>query len=313
MCSKRCATCNEKIDDQYYHRSCLSCCADSKLAKVCAAQDMPQSRICPDCNVSRAELYFQDNGSEADAGICKICRLKRPLNETERACQRCFCVRACSEYGKRTKNKDGLSPICLPCMRIGDTQRDKSKKAATFKRYYYNNLEKENERARAWHRNNPEKSKESKSAYKKTPESKLRHRVAQHIRDRILKDRTIGTMKYLGCNIQFFKSWIESQFDEMMSWQNMGQYWHLDHVTPCASFNLQDPEQIKHCFSWENMQPLEASKNMEKSDKIWPDMIAKHKEIVQTYKEKLESVPSITGNGCVAEKKALWYGNNRSS
>ena len=38
----------------------------------------------------------------------------------------------------------------------------------------------------------------------------------------------------------------------------------LDHVKPCASFNLQNEKEQQLCFNWSNLQPLEASANISK-------------------------------------------------
>lgn len=32
--------------------------------------------------------------------------------------------------------------------------------------------------------------------------------------------------------------------------------WEVDHIRPCASFDLTDTGQQKECFHWTNLQPL---------------------------------------------------------
>ena len=57
-----------------------------------------------------------------------------------------------------------------------------------------------------------------------------------------------------------------------MTWENHGRYgWHIDHIMPCSSFDLTDPEQQKKCFHYTNLQPLWAHENMSKGAKI-PNM-----------------------------------------
>jgi hypothetical protein len=76
------------------------------------------------------------------------------------------------------------------------------------------------------------------------------------------------TIKYLGCTSKFFKDWIEFQLYGIMKLNNYGKIWHLDHVKPCASFDLSKESEIKECFSWKNIRPCLASENYSKKDKI---------------------------------------------
>jgi len=75
------------------------------------------------------------------------------------------------------------------------------------------------------------------------------------------------TLDMLGCPMDEFIKHIEQQFQPGMSWENHGQ-WHIDHVLPCASFDLTDPEQQKTCFNFSNMQPLWAKDNISKGCRL---------------------------------------------
>lgn len=39
---------------------------------------------------------------------------------------------------------------------------------------------------------------------------------------------------------------------------------HIDHIRPLVSFNLEDPEQLKRAVHWSNLQILLASENLAK-------------------------------------------------
>lgn len=53
-----------------------------------------------------------------------------------------------------------------------------------------------------------------------------------------------------------------------MSWDNYGyRGWHIDHIKPCASFDLTDPNQREQCFHFSNLQPMWAKDNLSKGAK----------------------------------------------
>lgn len=76
--------------------------------------------------------------------------------------------------------------------------------------------------------------------------------------------KSARTQELLGCSVDQFRTHIESLFEPGMSWANAGE-WHLDHIRPCASFDLTDPAQQRACFRHTNLQPLWAADNIRKS------------------------------------------------
>ena len=79
--------------------------------------------------------------------------------------------------------------------------------------------------------------------------------------------KTDKTKNILGCSLSEFKHYISSKFVDGMSFDNYGK-WHLDHIKPCASFDLTCPVQQLACFHYSNLQPLWAKDNLKKGDKI---------------------------------------------
>jgi hypothetical protein len=69
-----------------------------------------------------------------------------------------------------------------------------------------------------------------------------------------------------GCTSDEYRAHMEKQFTKRMTWDNYGTYWHDDHIRPMASFDWSDPEQRRQCEHYTNKQPLEAKKNIVKSD-----------------------------------------------
>ena len=72
-----------------------------------------------------------------------------------------------------------------------------------------------------------------------------------------------STMDLVGCSIPELRKRLTQQFLPGMTWDNYGE-WHIDHIRPCASFDLTDPEQQKQCFHYSNLQPLWAADNLRK-------------------------------------------------
>jgi hypothetical protein len=57
---------------------------------------------------------------------------------------------------------------------------------------------------------------------------------------------------------------MESKFQPGMTWDNRGKEWHIDHIIPLATFNLQDRRQFLVACHYTNLQPLWARDNMVK-------------------------------------------------
>ena len=73
----------------------------------------------------------------------------------------------------------------------------------------------------------------------------------------------------LGYSVEQLSKHLERQFDDRMTWQNYGRYWHIDHVKPQSVFNYKTSNDLefKECWALSNLRPLEAHENMRKSNK----------------------------------------------
>lgn len=107
--------------------------------------------------------------------------------------------------------------------------------------------------------------------FRKTPQGKIRYALSGRIWQLLAGcggKKTESTLQLLGCSLEEFKICIEAAWLPGMSWENYGFYgWHLDHIRPCASFDLTDPEQQRVCFHYMNFQPLWAADNLRKGAK----------------------------------------------
>jgi hypothetical protein len=101
--------------------------------------------------------------------------------------------------------------------------------------------------------------------------NKLRTNFVQRLRvalDRQGASKSSRTFDLVGCSLDFVMSHLEAQFLPGMGWDNWAvDGWHVDHIRPCASFDLTDPHQQRMCFHYSNLQPLWAEDNLRKGSK----------------------------------------------
>lgn len=95
--------------------------------------------------------------------------------------------------------------------------------------------------------------------------NRMRGRINTALRHQGLK-RDKPLEKLIGCTVPQLIRHIESKFKPGMSWANRRE-WHIDHVEPCAAFDLRDAKQQAICFHWSNLEPIRAKENMSKSAK----------------------------------------------
>tara|TARA_R110000765_G_scaffold324664_1_gene416234 strand:+ start:57 stop:872 length:816 start_codon:yes stop_codon:yes gene_type:complete len=127
----------------------------------------------------------------------------------------------------------------------------------------------------------PDKRELLKRAWRKgmrkrlaNPNTKLKHYLRTRLHDALKgKHKSKRTMELLDCTVNELWIHLEKRFylnketREFMTKENYGE-WHVDHIIPCASFDLSDPEQQLECFHYTNLQPLWASDNISKGSKI---------------------------------------------
>lgn len=123
-----------------------------------------------------------------------------------------------------------------------------------------------------WRKTN--RKRKPKLSEKECETKRLNRRIANRLRQRLCKaiDRNSkngSAVKDLGCTIEEFKVYLENKFQPGMNWDNWTiDGWHIDHIKPLSSFDLSDRKQMLEACHYTNLQPLWASDNLSKSDKI---------------------------------------------
>lgn len=132
-------------------------------------------------------------------------------------------------------------------------EKERKRKAATSKRHRRKSQLRENLR------------RETDANFKLS--KNLRHRVRQALKG---ISKSASTLELVGCTIERLMHHLESKFQPGMTWDNYGfgeDKWHIDHIRPIKSFDLQDPAQQHICFNWKNLQPLWQPDNFKKGGK----------------------------------------------
>ena len=96
------------------------------------------------------------------------------------------------------------------------------------------------------------------------------------------------TREMLGCTFEEMQQHLINQFTEGMTIENYGE-WHIDHIIPLSLANTK--EELIKLTHYTNLQPLWASDNMSKNDKIIMDYVSKENAI--RYKEFIDRYNSI--------------------
>lgn len=207
---------------------------------------------------------------------------------SNKRCSKCKVIQPYEEFSKDKNRPDGLRCQCKSCLKKS-REENKDKLNAQCREYKRLNKDKISAQRRQYRRLNQEAlAKIAAENYVKFKE-KIRQRKKYYARNKRLTDplfklkanlqrrcnaavraakinKSKGTLELLGCTPGALKIYLEAKFIDGMSWDNQGK-WHIDHIRPCASFDLTDPEQQKQCFHYSNLQPLWASDNIKKGAK----------------------------------------------
>lgn len=112
-----------------------------------------------------------------------------------------------------------------------------------------------NKHIRERRRNNPRVRLDNNmgKSIRKALKNKKRGRYWQNLVDYSLKDLILH---------------LEDRFTDKMNWGNYGSYWHIDHIIPKSWFNYSTSQDqgFKKCWGLDNLQPLEAHKNLAKNN-----------------------------------------------
>lgn len=213
-------------------------------------------RTCSTCSTSKAEGEFY----ALPRFTCKVCHCEKTREWKKRNRVAYLKQQADAAKARRRTNPEAQR-IVNQKYRKDHPERLRLLRRESRERHLSEALK----RVRVWRKANPGYEKNRRR-------TNPRFRIATCLRSRLNialvaggAKKAASTFALLGCSLDFLKAHLESRFRPGMTWENHGPVWHLDHIKPCAKFDLTNPEQQKTCFHWTNLQPLFAKENLQKS------------------------------------------------
>ena len=208
---------------------------------------------------------------------CKACcreldeiRSNSPKKEIiTKVCTKCKIERPKEEYCKRADTSDGFRSCCKHCEK--EYRKNNPHVVANYREKNKEILKENAKKSRERDRDKINKHKRDK--YNSVLKHDINYTTKSGIKSLIrgsIKSASKGKIKkskrteeILGCSIEEFKSHIEKQFLNWMSWENYGNYckglefncsWDLDHIIPITT--AKNEEQLYILNHWSNFQPL---------------------------------------------------------
>ena len=195
----------------------------------------------------------------------KIDRSKNPRSK--------FCSKNCREKQRTLDRKANGLPSYY--------ERNRDARLSYQNNYYKDpeNLKRNREGVRERRKRPDSKRKRADyeaKRYKENPNYKIKRVIGSRIRDGLVSigkgghktEYGLRTEGILGASLEEVVKWIESQWEEGMSWDNYGRdgLWEIDHWVPQAFAKDDCPEDIYALNHYTNLRPMFWFDNNVKSD-----------------------------------------------
>lgn len=185
-----------------------------------------------------------------------------------------------TEFYKCKNAFDGLRPDCIACHKAyQETRKEREKqlyqqnreqRLAKRREYYQNNKEKwknynldKEDNRRRWNKNREQYLNTQKLKLQNDPIYRLGATMSKGIYKSLRENKAEQHWEDLvPYKLKDIKEHLERQFDENMSWENMGEYWEIDHIIPMNQFSNKtkqitaDSREFQICWSLMNLRPL---------------------------------------------------------
>jgi len=188
--------------------------------------------------------------------------------------KKCYVCKTHKNFEQFNKNKskgDGFSTECKECSRKYSKQYNEK-----FDNKIKRKINADKTRLKIRERDRTYRAQKKvyiNKKYNSSIEFRFRIVVSVSVRKAISGENGIknsSTWKKIPYTPQQLKEHLEKQFDSSMSWDNYGNYWHIDHIYPQSKlpYDSMDHPNFQKCWALENLRPLEAKENIRKGNKI---------------------------------------------
>lgn len=211
--------------------------------------------------------------------MCKKCNISKEINlfrKYRNSCRECE-----KEYGRDKYKKESEK---LKAVQKVNYENNKERYREYGRLYYKENKEINKSGRKEYYENNKDHIKEQVRVYNSKNRGKINKRQREYNSLRIKNDimfklskniRTLivnsfyyngftkksKTHEILGCSFDDFKIYLESKFEDWMTWENRGLYsgeldygWDIDHIIPIScAITEEDLYKLNH---YTNLQPL---------------------------------------------------------
>lgn len=194
---------------------------------------------------------------------CTLCSREKCKSENEKRKDYFSAYYKTEEYKKRKK-------------RLSNTPEQKARKRERARERYNENKEKYRKKAMEKYWRSREsilknKSKRTKERWENDQDFKMacqyRNLVSRSLRI-LEKKKASRTEDLLGYTVSELKNHIEKQFVGKMSWDNWGDIWELDHITPISKMISDGIKDQKIINALPNLKPIYKKENRAKSSKV---------------------------------------------
>ncbi len=222
-------------------------------------------KFCPTCKIEKPITEYSKNSSRKDGmqRECKLCchshhnkhyhqkkspRLNNPIPEGCKTCTYCKQTLPLSDFKPQKQGRFGVTSLCKSCFNVKWNEYQKQTQNQTNR---------------------------NKVRRKTDPQFKIKQILRGRYMDAIKRHTSGGKVNkrhsaitLIGCPIESYIEYLEKQFHPDMTWENHGDIWEIDHILPCASFDLTVLDEQQKCFHYTNTQPLFKSENRSKGSKL---------------------------------------------